>query len=78
MNFILDEHSEKTSLNRIRNREHAKATRLRKKILIEGLKEALIDLQREVFFILLIPFSLLYMYMKKTHGQTVFLCSLRF
>ena len=38
----------KAEKNRERNREHAKRTRLRKKVMIEGMKIRLLELQREV------------------------------
>lgn len=42
---------EKMEKSRERNREHAKRTRLRKKAVIEGMKERLLALQTEVCYI---------------------------
>jgi len=39
---------EKAEKNRMRNREHAKRTRLRKKEMMDGMKQHLIELQKEV------------------------------
>jgi hypothetical protein len=47
-----DNLEEKLIRNRERNREHAKRTRLRKKEMIEGMKMRLLELQREVCYIL--------------------------
>ena len=41
---------EKDEKSRLRNREHAKKTRLRKKLVLEGMKTRLQDLQNEVRF----------------------------
>lgn len=44
---------DKLGRNRARNKEHAKQTRLRKKNMIEGLKNKIIELQQEVIRIFL-------------------------
>jgi len=43
-----EDEQDRQERSRERNREHAKKTRLRKKVLIEGMKDRLLDLQNEV------------------------------
>lgn len=45
-----EDDGEKGKKSRERNREHAKKTRLRKKVLLEGMKGKLVQLQSEVNF----------------------------
>jgi len=49
-----EDEQDRQERSRERNREHAKKTRLRKKVLIEGMKDRLLDLQNEVCLRILI------------------------